>query len=315
MCWSWGNFSGRKITIFLCTFAVAMTKSTDNTVPKLMLQKRFLNQSVLFVALFSIIFMTLYQPFSATAWFGFNSWKRAGITVLFYIVAVSTLFISKHLLSGKSNSRPVTTKFFFVWHIIEFLAIATEYYLFTVYFRLGLSRELPQLFIRIPSCVALILAIPYTIIWFYAQYKAKKEELELFKVTHNREIMESGHRLIQFRDSQGKHKMSLSEDSIFYIESQDNYVQIFYNLENRLSSYLLRCSTQKIEENLDGTSIVRCRRSFLVNTTKIARYGKERGKLTITLESPSGKTITVTPAYYRTILTQLDNRTGKSATN
>ena len=295
-----------------------MTKSTDNTVPKLMLQKRFLNQAVLFVALFSMLFMALYQPSSATTWFGFSSWKQAGVTVLFYFVAVPTLILSKHLISNISNRHTITVKRFLWWHIAEFLVIATEYYLFTVYFKLGLSRELPQLLIRIPSCVALILAIPYSIVWFYAQYKAKKEELELFKVTHNRQTMESDHRLIQFRDSQGKHKMSLSEESIFYIESQDNYVQIFYNLEGKMSSYLLRCSTQKIEENLEGTPIVRCRRSFLVNTTKTVRYGKEKGHFTITLDNPSGKTITVTPAYYRTVLTQLDNRSrqnGQQALN
>ncbi|MBR3937759.1 MAG: LytTR family transcriptional regulator [Bacteroidaceae bacterium] len=282
-----------------------MTKNTDNTVPKLMLQKRFLIQTVAFVALFSMLFMTLYQPFSNTTWFGFGSWKQAGVTVLFYLVAVPTLIMSKLLLSGLSTVHSITVKRFLLWHILEFLVIAIEYYLFTVCFKLGLSRELPQLLIRIPSCVALILAIPYTIVWFYAQYKAKKEELELFKVTHKRETMESAHRLIQFRDSQGKHKMSLSEDSIFYIESQDNYVQIFYDLEGKLSSYLLRCSTQKIEEDLEGTGIVRCRRSFLVNTAKIARYGKEHGHLTVTLDHPSGKTITVTPAYYRAVLTRL----------
>lgn len=282
-----------------------MTKNTDNTVPKLMLQKRFLIQTVAFVALFSMLFMTLYQPFSNTTWFGFGSWKQAGVTVLFYLVAVPTLIMSKLLLSGLSTVHSITVKRFLLWHILEFLVIAIEYYLFTVCFKLGLSRELPRLLIRIPSCVALILAIPYTIVWFYAQYKAKKEELELFKVTHKRETMESAHRLIQFRDSQGKHKMSLSEDSIFYIESQDNYVQIFYDLEGKLSSYLLRCSTQKIEEDLEGTGIVRCRRSFLVNTAKIARYGKEHGHLTVTLDHPSGKTITVTPAYYRAVLTRL----------
>jgi hypothetical protein len=282
-----------------------MTKNTDNTVPKLMLQKRFLIQTVAFVALFSMLFMTLYQPFSNTTWFGFGSWKQAGVTVLFYLVAVPTLIMSKLLLSGLSTVHSITVKRFLMWHILEFLVIAIEYYLFTVCFKLGLSRELPQLLIRIPSCVALILAIPYSIVWFYAQYKAKKEELELFKVTHKRETMESAHRLIQFRDSQGKHKMSLSEDSIFYIESQDNYVQIFYDLEGKLSSYLLRCSTQKIEEDLEGTGIVRCRRSFLVNTAKIARYGKEHGHLTVTLDHPSGKTITVTPAYYRAVLTRL----------
>jgi hypothetical protein len=285
-----------------------MTRSTENTVPKLMLQRRFLLQAVAFVALFSMLFMALYQPFSNTTWFGFNSWKQTGVTVLFYLVAVPTLIMSKLLLSGISTLHSITVKRFLMWHVLEFLVIAIEYYLFTVCFKLGLSRELPQLLIRIPSCVALILAIPYSIVWFYAQYKAKKEELELFKITHKRETMESNNRLIQFRDSQGKHKMSLSEDSIFYIESQDNYVQIFYDLEGKMSSYLLRCSTQKIEEDLEGTSIVRCRRSFLINTSKIVRYGKDKGRFTVTLDHPSGKTITVTPAYYRTVLTQLGNK-------
>ena len=284
-----------------------MTKNGITTVPKQILQRRFLLRSVLFVSLFSILFMSLYQPSFAysTTWFGFHSWKQTGVTALFYTVAISTLVLSKLLLFRFSRNHSITVRRILVWHIVEFFAIATEYYLFSVYFRLG-TVEIPQLLVRIPMCVALILAIPYSIIWLYAQYKAKKEELELFKVTHKRETIESGHRLIQFRDSQGKHKMSLSEDSIFLIESQDNYVQIFYDLEGKLSSYLLRSTTQKIEEDLADTSIVRCRRSFLVNTSKIVRWGKERGHFTITLDRPSGKTITVTPAYYRTILTQLD---------
>jgi len=286
-----------------------MTKSSNYTVPKQVLQKRFLMSSVLFVSLFSMLFMSLYQPVFTytTTWFGFRSWKQAGVTALFYVVAVMTLLCSKLLLYRFSKDHDVTVRRMLVWHITEFFLIATEYYLFSICFRLG-SVEIPQLLVRIPLCVALILSIPYTIVWLYAQYQAKKEELEIFKATHKREAIESDHRLIQFRDSQGKHKMSLSEDSVFYIESQDNYVQIFYDLDGRLSSYLLRCSTQKIEEDLAGTPIVRCRRSFLINTSKIVRWGKERGRLTVTLDHPSGKTITVTPAYYRTLLTKLDGR-------
>ena len=286
-----------------------MTRNSNITVPKQMLQRNFLLRTVLFVSLFSMLFMSLYQPTLAysTTWFGFHSWKQTGITALFYVVAISTLILSKLLLSAFSKSHDITVKSILFWLMAEFFVIATEYYLFTVIFKLG-SIQIPQLLLRIPLCVALILAIPYSIIWFYAQYKAKKEELELFKVTHKRETIESVHRLIQFRDSQGKHKMSLSEGSIFYIESQDNYVQIFYNLEGKLSSYLLRSTSQKTEEDLADTSIVRCRRSFLVNTTKIVRWGKEHGHFTITLDNPSGKTITVTPAYYRAILTQLDKR-------
>lgn len=286
-----------------------MTRNSNITVPKQMLQRSFLLRTVLFVSLFSMLFMSLYQPTLAysTTWFGFHSWKQAGVTALFYTVAISTLILSKILLSAFSNRHDITVKNVLLWLMTEFFVIATEYYLFTVIFKLG-SVQIPQLLLRIPLCVALILAIPYSIVWFYAQYKAKKEELELFKVTHKRETIESEHRLIQFRDSQGKHKMSLSEDSIFYIESQDNYVQIFYNLEDKLSSYLLRSTSQKIEEDLTGTSIIRCRRSFLVNTSKIIHWGKEHGHFIITLDHPSGKAITVTPTYYRAILTQLDRR-------
>ena len=113
-----------------------MTKSTDNTVPKLMLQKRFLLRAVLFVSLFSIVFMALYQPFSNTTWFGFNTWKQAGVTVLFYLVAVPTLIMSKLLLSGLSSVHSITVKRFLMWHLVEFLLIATEYYIFTVCFKL-----------------------------------------------------------------------------------------------------------------------------------------------------------------------------------
>lgn len=284
-----------------------MTKNSNNTPPKLMLQKSFLLRSVLFVSLFSILFMLVYQPFSQTAWFGFNSWRQTGITVLFYVFAISTLILSKFILLHISKERERTLRLYLSWHVVEFIAIAAEYYLFSVYFRLGLTDGTPKLLFRITCCVALILAIPYTIIWIYSQYKTKKEELEMFKATHRRDAIENAHQLIQFRDSQGKLRMSLSQDTIYYIESQDNYVQIYYELDGKLSSYLLRCSTQKIEEALAGTTIVRCRRSLLVNTSKIVRCSKDRGRLTISLSEPSGKTVTVTPAYYRAILTRVES--------
>lgn len=284
-----------------------MTKNSTTTVPKLILQKRFLLRAVLFVSLFSVLFMSLYQPTLAfsTTWFGFHTWKQAGVTAFFYVVSISTLVISKLLLFRFSRDHSVTVRRILVWHIVEFFAIAIEYYLFTIYFRLG-TVEIPQLLIRIPLCVALILAIPYSIVWLYAQYKAKKEELELFKITHRRENMEPDRKLIKFSDSVGKHKMSINEDSIFYIESQDNYVQIYYELDGRMVSYLLRCSTQKIEEYLENTTIVRCRRSYLVNTGKIIKSGREHGRFVIKLAPPSGKELIVTPAYYRTILTRMD---------
>ena len=48
-----------------------------------------------------------------------------------------------------------------------------------------------------------------------------------------------------------------------------------------------------MEEYLTDTSIVRCHRSYLVNTTKIVKFKKERGRAKVTLAAPSNKELVV----------------------
>lgn len=278
-------------------------------VPKLFFQKRFLLESVAFVSLFSVLFMAIYQPFSVTTWFGFSSLYTFVITLLFYIVGVSTLIISKFLLLRYQKKKQIVTiKTFALWILGEFFAIAVEYWALTQTFGMSSTHTTFFLIAKILFCVAFILAIPYTIIGIYAAYRAKKEELELFKLNHKRENLSPAGRLVKLNDSFGKTKMSVDQSSIFYIESQDNYVQVYYELDGKLTSYLLRLSTHKMEEYLTDTSIVRCHRSYLVNTTKIVKFKKERGRAKITLAAPSNKEIVVTPSHYRNILSHLDSR-------
>ena len=97
-----------------------MAKNSNNTVPKQLLQKRFLFQSVVFVSLFSMLFMALYQPSFAysTTWFGFHSLKQTLVTALFYLVSISTLIISKLLLLRFSREHIVTVR-----HCIRILSV------------------------------------------------------------------------------------------------------------------------------------------------------------------------------------------------
>ena len=277
-------------------------------VPKLLYKKNFLLESVAFVSLFSVLFMVVYQPFSVTTWFGFGSWRTFAITAMFYAIAVSTLFVSKFILIYYQKKYRCSAKTFIVWSLAEFLTIAIEYWALTQTFGMSSTHTTFRLVVKILFCVAFILAIPYTIITIYAAYRSKKEELELFKLNHKRENINSNERLIKLSDSSGKSKISVNQNSIFYIESQDNYVQVFYELDGKLTSYLLRLSTQKMEEYLTDTSIVRCHRSYLVNTAKIVKFKKERGRARITLAAPSNKDLVVTPTHYRNILSHLDSR-------
>ena len=270
-------------------------------VPKFLLRKKYLIESVLLVVLFSIIFMLLYSPFSATAWFGVYPLSRLLTTISFYVVSLVLLSLGKCLLYRYCADRSLSVRGYLWWIAGEFLVVALLYILFTIAFGLRGSALTPAFYLRVVLCVSLTLSIPYALITLYAGYRGKNEELNLMKLNRSLEgDPERGH-LIHFNDNNGVLKISVDVDKLYYIESQDNYVRIYYELEGKLPSYMLRCKTQRIEEMLTGTPLIRCHRSYIVNTHKIKFYKNNHDRATIVLTHPEAKQIPVSKSYYKTV--------------
>lgn len=270
-------------------------------VPRFLLRKKYLLESVLFVALFSFVFMALYKPFSATAWFGFEPLPKFLWTLLFYLVASLLLLGSKYLFHLFHAKHNLTMQTYLAWIGVEFVLIALLYVLFTSVFEGAEMMMTVGWVMRVVLCVSLILAIPYALITLYMSYREKNEELNLMKLNRTLENEPEGSRLLHLYDNNGTLKMSVDAQTLYYIESQDNYVRVYYELEGKLVSYMLRCKTQRIEETLAGTTLVRCHRSHLVNTTKIKLYKKEHDHAKIFLTHPSAKPIPVSKSYFRAI--------------
>lgn len=270
-------------------------------VPKFLLRKKYLIESVLFVVLFSILFMVLYRPFSATAWFGLRPLSRFLTTLAFYAVALLLFSLSKYLLYRVHSVRTLTVRGYLLWIGGEFVVVALLYLLFTAGFGLRGSAIDFRLVLRVFFCVSLILAIPYTIITLYAGYRVQAEELNLMKLNRAIDREAGGSRLVHFNDNNGVLKMSVDVDTLYYIESQDNYVRIYYELDGKLVSYMLRCKTQRIEESLAGTTLVRCHRSYIVNTHKIKFYKNNHDRATIVLTHADAKQIPVSKSYYKAV--------------
>ena len=72
----------------------------NQEIPKFLLDKRYLFGSVVFVMTFSFLFMAIYTPFSNTVWFDVSNRLDLGMTVAFYIVAVSIMLVSKMLMNA-----------------------------------------------------------------------------------------------------------------------------------------------------------------------------------------------------------------------
>lgn len=74
-----------------------------------------------------------------------------------------------------------------------------------------------------------------------------------------------------------KETLTLQSDQILYVEAQDNYSRVVWTEGNNRKEKLLRTTIKKLEEQLSGTDILRCHRSYLVNCTRYSICGDSRG--------------------------------------
>jgi len=273
------------------------------TLPKFLLKKKFMMESVVFVFVFSVIYMFLYKPFSATVWFGFSSWRLALLTISYYAVAISVMIGSKFVLVAIQKRRDITAPAYALLVLVEFAILTFFYILFTVVFKITEVHLTFWLVCKTMGCTALILAIPYTFIVMHTANRGLRDENQMLRAQlATAKTTKRGGRLIDLYDTFGTMKLSIEEDSIYYIESQDNYVKIFYELDGELVNYMLRCRTQKMEEMLEGTAIHRCHRSYFVNFSKIQYLDRGSKRAFITLSHPDVKPVPVSKTYYRTVI-------------
>ncbi len=286
-----------------------MTKLNKNTeIPKFILNKRYLVGSVLFILSFSILFMAIYAPFSNTAWFSIDSMDKFGMTLAFYIVALSILFISKLIMSSMQDRIRFSYTKYALWIMGEVVAISLFYTYFTWIFVGTLDKPVFIIASKAFACVLLILLLPYTILTLYAAYKSKTEELEMlqYELDLSNESTNIYPSLVHLHDYNGTLKLTINSDSLYYMESQDNYIKIFYENNGKLCSYMLRSRTKTIEENLAETSMVRCQRSYLVNVMKI-NHIKKGGKVRyIVLSHDDIKPIPVSKNYFKNLIEKID---------
>lgn len=275
----------------------------NREIAKFLLRLDFMVTSVLFIAVFSILFMLIYTPFSMAAWFNLSDERSMFVTIAFYIVAVATMIISKVGMCWAQRRICISTPIYVAWLLVEAFVVTWLYLGFT---RVILPETIctQQFTLRVFSCVVAILAIPYTIVSLYAAYRSQREENQLMRYReHLLGNNAAGSNLINLPDENGVVKLTIDIESLYYIESQDNYVKIYYENEGSLHSYMLRSRTKSIESALANTSMLRCHRSYIVNVANINLVRNDKSSPVVILKHPDIKPIPVSKSYYERIIT------------
>ena len=279
----------------------------NKKLPSYLLRKYQLIGTVTFSVLFAIVFLNIYIPFSDTAWFGLGQSDMFSGTLLFIFVSILTLIISRTLMYRTRRLLELTYLEYVLWCIGEIVLIGAFYTNLTIEITGGLNERDIEIFGRSLLYGTIALGIPYIISGMYFAIIEKNNTIRLMSyenvVTDEVHEQETQIHKVTLFDNSGSLKLSVNIDNLYYIESDDNYIKVWYtDNKGELKQYMLRCRLKTVEDSFKGSSLVRCNRKYIVNIKKVSTLRKESSGYVIDLGKEEIPALPVTKTYTDTIL-------------
>ena len=298
----------------------------NNTIIKYFNRKRTIAAFLVFVYAFAIGFIFLVNPFNVKSWLDWKDTDDYVITVLSVVgIGFFVLLASRSLMYILRNKVVLNFKSFLIWIACELAVLSAFYTFFThEYDPNYIGQGYFDIFPRIFMYVALLLLVPYIISWMYVALKVKKEhedsgemspkanetdesKSDMTKSISETELLlkeqpETKHNIVNFSDDKGQLKLSVDIDNLLYIESADNYVNIYYSNKGKFSRFMLRSTLKSIEDTFSDCDLVRCHRSYVVNFNKVKVLRKEKMGLFLDLDFDKAPEIPVSKTYAESVI-------------
>jgi hypothetical protein len=196
---------------------------------------------------------------------------------------------------------------YIIWCILEIMAVGGIYTWITV-INIPLHGEAPiDIFSRSVLYGTISLGIPYLIAGMYFAIIDKNNTIRLMNyenvVTDEAPRENTSMQKITLFDNSGALKLSLSPENLYYIESDDNYIKVWYtDSKGDLKQYMLRCRLKTVEESFKGSGLVRCNRKYIVNIKKVSMLRKESDSYVLDLANETIPPLPVTKTYTDIVL-------------
>lgn len=276
-------------------------------IPGYLLGKYQLIGTVTFSVLFAVVFLNIYIPFSDTAWFGLGDSVMFLLTIVFTGAAIMTLILSRLLMYRSKRLFEMTYAGYTLWCILEIVFICGFYTWLTVDITAPVDESVWKIFGRSLLYGTIALGVPYLISGMYFAIIDKNNTIRLMNyenvVTDEPARPDTQMQKITLFDNSGALKLSLSPENLYYIESDDNYIKVWYtDSKGELKQYMLRCRLKTVEESFKGSGLVRCNRKYIVNIHKVNTLRKESEGYFLDLANESIPPLPVTKTYTDTVL-------------
>ena len=267
-------------------------------IPAYLLDKRNITRLILFTAAFALVFINVYAPFGVDVWFNVTRWTLLIYSSIITLTGVLVVVVSRIIMYHTRHRFKVRLWQYLVWVMAEVFFMGLFY---TLYQKLILDdpRFFPDLLVVSVQNTALVLLLPYSVMWLYFSWVENKKKLELIKTGLT---LEPPKGMIHFNDERGTLRISLKAEHLLYLEAADNYVYIHYLDNGRPERQLLRNNLKKLSEELVNSSLVRCHRSYMVNSEKVKLIRRGKEGLLLELDLPEMLTLPVSKTFVENVM-------------
>ncbi|GHS98858.1 hypothetical protein FACS189421_08210 [Bacteroidia bacterium] len=238
----------------------------NQKIPSYIYNKQNIVYLILSTAFFALVFINLYKPFNFASRYHVSDFKFFVFSSLVILTGVLVVVISRIIMYYRGKKKAITVGNYALWVILEIFFMALFYTVYTIY--LNPQREYLDVFRESAMNTALVLLLPYAIIHLYIIYRENKRRLEQIEENAPTETA-TPQKICSFYDEKNELRFSVHRSNLLYIESADNYVNIWYLNKGALAHFMLRNSMKVLEEPLAETNILRCHRSYMVNFEQI----------------------------------------------
>ena len=262
--------------------------------------------TVTFSVLFALVFLNIYIPFSDTAWFGLGASTMFFPTIIFVISSIAILISSRIAMYKTKRFLELTYLEYAVWSLFEIALISGIYTWITI--DLSITHEDGwAIYQRSFLYVLIALGIPYILSGMYFAIIDKNNTIRLLNyenvVTDEVAKPEKTIQKITLFDNSGALKMSISPDNLYYIESDDNYIKVWYtDTKGQLQNYMLRCRLKTVEDNFKDCGLIRCNRKYIVNLSKVNMLRTENDGYVLDICNEAIPPLPVTKTYTDSVL-------------
>ena len=260
-----------------------------NKLPKHIFSSNGFWGHVIGLPLFVLGLLLLFCPFAFKNYdisFGRYSFH----IVMVFCIILGVMLVSRLIMPTINRKSPMTRIQYFLGCLFEMLFSAG----FTGLYLWLFAKKSEAYFVFFGYSLvylAVAMIIPYIILFLYNQVTEKEELL------NDASRMAQGDK-IRFVDERGNVKLIVSQSSVLYIQSDENYLRIYYMDEGKISTYLLRSSMKRIEDMCAKNGLIRCHRSYFVNKNRVEVLQKEKDFTYAVLDVPNATHIPVSKNYY-----------------